>query len=227
MVPSQECALNRRVKLLMQGDDKIRAIDDWLPQTQCQQCTYPRCFDYAEAIAKGEADINQCPPGGDVTVRGLASLLGKIGKPVDPKYGLTKTKQLAVIDESICIGCVMCIRACPTDAIVGTAKLMHTVIEQDCTGCELCIEPCPVDCIDMIDQRQEPDLSWRWDDYSPQATQRARQLTEAKLAREEKRQQDKSSLNKLKALRQGDSVQIKNDIAAAVARAAQRKHGHE
>ena len=211
----------------MHREAKIKAIDDWLPQTQCQQCTYPRCYDYAEAIADGQADINQCPPGGDVTVRGLASLLGKIGKPVDPKYGVAKSKHVAVIDESVCIGCVMCIRACPTDAIVGAAKLMHTVIEQDCTGCELCIEPCPVDCIDMIEQQQEPDLSWRWPDYSPQATQRARQQTDEKLAREEKRQHAKSSLSKLRVLRQSDSEQIKDDIAAAVARAAKRKQGDE
>lgn len=211
----------------MQREQEIRAIDDWLPQTQCQQCTYPRCLDYAAAIVDGEADINQCPPGGQVTVRGLASLLGKIGKAVDPKYGTTKAKQVAVIDESTCIGCVMCIRACPTDAIVGAAKLMHTVIERDCTGCELCIEPCPVDCIDMVDQTQESDLSWRWDDYSPNATQRARQQTQAKIDREEKRQQAKSSLTKLKALRQESSEHIKNDIAAAVARAANRKLGDE
>ena len=211
----------------MQRDDKIRAIDDWLPQTQCQQCTYPRCLDYAQAIADGKADINQCPPGGDVTVRGLASLLGKIGKPVDPKYGTHKPKQIAVIDESVCIGCVMCIRACPTDAIIGAAKLMHTVITRDCTGCELCIEPCPVDCIDMIDQQQQPDLSWRWQDYSPQATQKARQQTQAKIEREKQRQQAKSSLTKLKALRQESSEHIKNDIAAAVARASKRKQGDE
>ena len=125
----------------MQRDAKIKAIDEWLPQTQCTQCTYPRCHDYAVAIADGDADINQCPPGGDITVRGLASLLGKVGKPVDPKYGIHKAKQVAVIDEDICIGCVMCIKACPTDAIIGAAKVMHTVIERDCTGCELCLEP--------------------------------------------------------------------------------------
>ena len=198
---------------------KVAAIDEWLPQTQCQQCTYPRCREYAEAIVDGEADINQCPPGGDITVRGLASLLGKIGKAVDPKFGVNKPKQIAVIDEDICIGCVMCIRACPTDAIIGSAKLMHTVIEQDCTGCELCIEPCPVDCIDMIEQEQSPELSWRWPDYSPDATQRARQLTEAKLAREAERQHSKSSMDKLKALRkEKGSEQIQNDIAAAIAR---------
>lgn len=209
----------------MNQDTKIRAIDDWLPQTQCTQCSYPRCFDYASAIANDEADINQCPPGGDTTIRGLASLLGKIGKPLNPKFGEHKRKQIAVIDESICIGCVMCIKACPTDAIVGAAKLMHTVIEIDCTGCELCVEPCPVDCIEMIDQSHKPDLGWRWDDYSPAATTRARMQTNAKIERETKRAQANSSIKKLKQLReQKDSEQIKLDIAAAVARAnANRK----
>lgn len=209
----------------MEREAKIAAIDDWLPQTQCQQCTYPRCKDYAEAIADGKANINQCPPGGDVTVRGLASLLGKIGKPVDPKYGVTKPKHVAIIDESICIGCVMCIRACPTDAIVGAAKLMHTVIEQDCTGCELCVEPCPVDCIDMVIQEQEPDLRWRWQDYSPEATERARSQTEAKLAREAKRLSAKSSMDKLKALSKDGPDKIKLDIAASIARVKERSQG--
>ncbi len=210
----------------MQTEAKIAAIDDWLPQTQCQQCTYPRCYDYAVAIAGGDADINQCPPGGDVTVQGLANLLNKEFKPVDPKYGVHKPKTVAVIDESICIGCVMCIRACPTDAIVGAAKLMHTVIEQDCTGCELCLEPCPVDCIDMVAHQQISDSSWRWPDYSPPATQRARLQTQAKIDRESQREQAKSSMKKLKALRQEDTGKIKVDIAAAVARSNARKRGN-
>ena len=199
---------------------KIQAIDEWLPQTQCTQCSYPRCFDYATAIANGEADINQCPPGGDTTIRGLATLLGKIGKPLNPKYGEHKPKHLAVIDEDICIGCVMCIKACPTDAILGTAKHMHTVIEQDCTGCELCVEPCPVDCIDMVLAEQKPsDLSWRWQDYSPEDTAKARQQTNAKLARDLKREQAKSSLRKLNELKkEKGSAQIKLDIAASIAR---------
>ena len=205
---------------------KVQAIDEWLPQTQCTQCSYPRCYDYATAIAEGSADINQCPPGGDVTIRGLASLLGKIGKPLNPEFGTHLPKQIALIDEDICIGCVMCIKACPTDAILGAAKHMHTVIEQDCTGCELCIEPCPVDCIEMkdIETKETPKLDWRWDDYSPEATKRARQQTNNKLAREAKRLQIKSSERKLKELRkQQGSDQIKQDIASAVKRAAQSK----
>ena len=203
----------------MEREQKIIAIDEWLPQTQCTQCTYPRCHDYASAIADGEANINQCPPGSDTTIRGLASLLGKLGKPLDPQYGEHKVKQIAVIDESVCIGCVMCIKACPTDAIIGAAKLMHTVIEQDCTGCELCIEPCPVDCIDLVTQTQEPDLMWRWNDYSPDAVQRSRELTNAKIEREQKRSDKKSSMQKLAALRkEKGSSQIKLDIAASIER---------
>ena len=219
---NQECALNK----LMDRASKIQAIDEWLPQTQCTQCSYPRCFDYASAIADGEADINQCPPGGDVTIRGLASLLGKIGKPLNPKFGIHKPKQTAVIDESVCIGCVMCIKACPTDAILGTAKHMHTVIERDCTGCELCVEPCPVDCIDMVDDQspEQPKLNWRWEDYSPEATSRARQQTNSKIERERHRQTAKSSERKLKELRkEKGNKQIKLDIAAAVKRAALAK----
>ena len=197
----------------------VTAIDEWLPQTQCTQCSYPRCKDYAQALASGSADVNQCPPGGDITIRGLAALLGKLGKPLDTKFGVHKAKQVAVIDEARCIGCVMCIKACPTDAIVGMAKRMHTVIERDCTGCELCIEPCPVDCIDMVDQQIEPELHWRWPDYSPEATQRARQQTEQKLQREHSRALKRSSDKKLKQLRQAQGKQqIQADIQAALQR---------
>lgn len=208
----------------MNREQKIRAVDDWLPQTQCTQCSYPRCYDYAVAIVDAKADINQCPPGGDTTIRGLAALLGKIGKPLNPEFGVHKAKQVAVIDEHVCIGCVICIKACPTDAIIGAAKLMHTVIEQDCTGCELCVEPCPVDCIEMIELTQSPDVSWRWTDYSPSATQRARLQTNAKIAREQRRSGEKSSLRKLKELRKEKGQdQIKTDIAAAVARVRDRQ----
>jgi len=222
-VQNRVCGSNNSDLVEMQRDAQIQAIDGWLPQTQCTQCTYPRCYDYAVAIADGEADINQCPPGGDVTARGLASLLGKPSKPVDPKYGVHKPKQVAIIDESVCIGCVMCIKACPTDAIIGAAKVMHTVIERDCTGCELCLEPCPVDCIDMIDQQQVPELDWRWPDYSSTATQRAREQTNSKIERECKRKEAKSSVKKLKELnKEKGTEQIKLDIAASIARVKAR-----
>lgn len=125
-------------------------IDALLPQTQCTRCGYPACKPYAEAIARGEAAINSCPPGGDIGIRALAALTGKPVVPLDPACGDDMPPAVAVIDEEICIGCTKCIQACPVDAIVGAAKLMHTVIPQFCTGCELCIPPCPVDCIAMV-----------------------------------------------------------------------------
>ena len=126
--------------------DQINAI---LPQTQCRQCGFQGCLPYAEAIASGAADINQCPPGGDEGIIELAHLLGVNPKPLNPHNGEHKPKSVAFIIEQDCIGCVKCIAACPVDAILGAAKFMHTVIASECTGCELCIAPCPVDCIIM------------------------------------------------------------------------------
>jgi electron transport complex protein RnfB len=131
--------------------ERINAI---LPQTQCGQCNYPGCRPYAEAIAGGEADINQCPPGGEAGVRALAELLGREPKPLDESHGVHKAPMVAVIDEDRCIGCKLCIQACPVDAIVGAPKLMHTVIADECTGCDLCLPPCPVDCIEMLPRRR-------------------------------------------------------------------------
>ena len=125
-------------------------IDALLPQTQCTRCGYPACMDYANAIAGGEANINQCPPGGTAGIIALASLLARAPLPLNPKNGVEKPREIALIDEEVCIGCTKCIQACPVDAIVGASKLMHTVIADECTGCELCIAPCPVDCITMI-----------------------------------------------------------------------------
>ena len=127
----------------------VQSIDALLPQTQCGQCLYPGCRPYAEAIARGDADIHQCPPAGESTVLALAALLGRDPKPPDPAYGATKPRLVAVIDEARCIGCALCLPACPVDAIVGAQRFMHTVIESQCTGCELCLPPCPVDCIEM------------------------------------------------------------------------------
>ncbi len=125
-------------------------IDKLLPQTQCGQCGYPGCKPYAQAIARGEADINQCPPGGEVGIRALSELLDRPAKPLNPDNGIEKPKVVALIREAECIGCTKCIQACPVDAIVGAPKLMHTVLADLCTGCELCVAPCPVDCIDLI-----------------------------------------------------------------------------
>jgi electron transport complex protein RnfB len=122
-------------------------ILDALPQTQCTRCGYPDCAAYAHAIAASEADINQCPPGGTQGIVRLAQLTGLTAKPLDPAFGVEGPRTVAFIDEDWCIGCTLCINACPTDAIVGSNKRMHTVIEAHCTGCELCLPVCPVDCI--------------------------------------------------------------------------------
>lgn len=128
----------------------VEQINRLLPQTQCGQCDYAGCRPYAEAIARGEADINQCPPGGAAGIRALADLLGREPKPLDPAHGIEKPAVVALIREAECIGCTKCIQACPVDAIVGASKLMHTVLADLCTGCELCLPPCPVDCIDLV-----------------------------------------------------------------------------
>jgi electron transport complex protein RnfB len=124
-------------------------IHNALPQTQCTRCGYPDCAGYAQAVADAKADINQCPPGGAEGIARLAQLTGRQPLPLDPQFGTEGPRAMAVIDEAWCIGCTLCLDACPTDAIVGINKRMHTVIEAHCTGCELCIPVCPVDCISL------------------------------------------------------------------------------
>ena len=149
------------IKFKVEGDPLVEKIDAILPQTQCGQCGFPGCKPYAEAIAKGEADINCCPPGGEEGIRKLADLLGREFKPLSEEHGVEKPKSVAFIDENTCIGCTLCMQACPVDAIVGAAKQMHTVIPKLCTGCELCLEPCPVDCIAML-PIPETVANWKW-----------------------------------------------------------------
>lgn len=148
------------LRFRVEADPVVDQIDALLPQTQCAQCGYPGCRPYAEAIAAGDADINQCPPGGEAGIRALADLLGREPKPLNPENGIEQPRRVAVIDEEICIGCTLCIQACPVDAIVGASKQMHTVIESECTGCDLCLPPCPVDCIDMVEPNAA-DPAWR------------------------------------------------------------------
>ncbi|MYM35402.1 electron transport complex subunit RsxB [Duganella sp. FT94W] len=124
-------------------------IEDALPQTQCTKCGYNGCRPYAEAIAAGDAAINQCPPGGAEGIERLSAVTGRKVIPLNPVHGLERPRAVAYIDESLCIGCTLCIQACPVDAIVGAAKLMHTIVPALCTGCDLCVAPCPVDCIVM------------------------------------------------------------------------------
>ncbi len=149
------------IRFKVEGDPLAEKIDKLLPQTQCGQCGFAGCKPYAAAMAKGEADINQCPPGGEATIVALATLLNRDPKPLNPENGVVKPKRVAIVREQDCIGCTLCIQACPVDAIVGAAKQMHTVIEKECTGCELCLPPCPVDCIEMIPIKQTL-AQWKW-----------------------------------------------------------------
>ncbi len=149
------------IRFRVGSDPVVDQIDALLPQTQCGQCTYAGCRPYAEAIAAGEADINQCPPGGEVTIQGLADLLGVDPKPLNPEHGEHSEKTVVRIDEQVCIGCTLCIQACPVDAILGAAKQMHTVIASECTGCDLCIPPCPVECIHVVPVKTTS-ATWSW-----------------------------------------------------------------
>jgi electron transport complex protein RnfB len=162
---------------------------DALPQTQCQRCGYPDCASYAQAIASGVADINQCPPGGQEGVVRLARILEREPQPLNPEHGAEGLMTVAVIDEAWCIGCTLCMEACPTDAIVGANKRMHTVIEAHCTGCDLCLPVCPVDCIHM-----EPVSGDRtgWQAWSPAQADHARQRYDARTARLALREQDRA-----------------------------------
>ena len=126
------------------------SLDRALPQTQCTRCGFPDCRAYAEAVATGTAAINRCPPGGAEGVQRLAEVTGQPALPLDPAHGSEGPRALAVIDEAWCIGCTLCIKACPVDCIVGASKVMHTVVDAQCTGCELCVPACPVDCIAMV-----------------------------------------------------------------------------
>ncbi|MGD8783633.1 MAG: electron transport complex subunit RsxB [Thioalkalispiraceae bacterium] len=150
------------IRFKVEGDPVVDQIDAILPQTQCGQCSYAGCRPYAEAIAKGEADINQCPPGGEQVILALADLLDREPKPLSEEHGVEKEqKTVVVIDEQVCIGCTLCIQACPVDAILGAAKQMHTVIAEECTGCDLCIPPCPVDCIHVVPVEETLE-TWKW-----------------------------------------------------------------
>ncbi len=164
-------------------------IEDLLPQTQCTKCGYPACRPYAEAIARGEAEINQCPPGGMEGVRRLAAATGRKIIPINPANGVERPRPVAFIDESLCIGCTLCIQACPVDAILGAAKQMHTILPSLCTGCDLCVAPCPVDCISMIPVTGE---ATGWDAWSQEAADaaRARHDFRAERLRREREEND-------------------------------------
>lgn len=200
-------------------------IDAWLPQTQCTQCGYPRCRDYAEAVVTGSAGINQCPPGGEVTIAALAKLLNAPPAPLDPRFGIHKPRARAVIDEAVCIGCRKCLDVCPVDAILGARKLMHTVIADECTGCELCLPPCPVDCIVMVPvdaaEAAEP-----WPEYMRAETNRWRARTQNRLRRLARRKRTRHGTPhsaESAAPLPPDRERIRAEIRAAVERVKARK----
>lgn len=150
------------IRFRVEHNPIVERIDALLPQTQCGQCSYPGCRPYAEAIANGEADINHCPPGGMSTVNALADLLGMDPKPLDSEEEEEPPgRKVVIINEQQCIGCTLCIQACPVDAIIGAAKQMHVILTKECTGCELCLPPCPVDCINII-YEELPPSQWQW-----------------------------------------------------------------
>ncbi|WP_246174211.1 electron transport complex subunit RsxB [Paraburkholderia hayleyella] len=155
-------------------------IEDLLPQTQCTKCGYDACRPYAEAIAQGTANYNQCPPGGAQGIVRLARVLGQPVIPLNPENGVERPRPLAVIDEALCIGCTLCLQACPVDAIVGAPKQMHTVVEALCTGCDLCVAPCPVDCIAMVPITGD---ATGWDAWTQQQADEARMRHDQRLAR--------------------------------------------
>ena len=147
------------IRFRVEADPIVEKLDALLPQSQCGQCGYPGCKPYAEAIANGDA-INKCVPGGEQTMRRIADMMGV--EPPSDGVVETPAKRVAFIHEDLCIGCTKCIQACPVDAIVGAAKVMHTVLKNECTGCDLCVAPCPTDCIEMMDVPPTPD-TWNWD----------------------------------------------------------------
>jgi electron transport complex protein RnfB len=191
-----------------------------LPQTQCTRCGYPDCASYAQAIANDEAEINQCPPGGEEGVARLAAISGKAIQALNPANGSEGPRMMAFIDEDWCIGCTLCIKACPVDAIMGANKLMHTVIEASCTGCELCLPVCPVDCINL---ENVTGVQTGWQAWSPQQADTARDDYAARLLRLEKSAGVNSVLETSPEPSQEAAQDKRAVIAAALARARQQR----
>ena len=209
-------------------------IEDLLPQTQCTKCGYPACRPYAEAIARGEAEINQCPPGGIEGVARLSALTGRPVIPINPANGIERPRPVAFIDEALCIGCTLCIQACPVDAIMGAAKQMHTILPSLCTGCDLCVAPCPVDCISMVPVTGERTGWAAWSQEQADAARARHDFRSARLQREKEENDARLAAKALEKLRAVTAEQANSAeelaekerkraiIAAAIERARQK-----
>ena len=194
----------------------VAAIDHYLPQTQCTQCGYPSCKAYAQAISDSKTSINRCPPGGDVTIQGLAALLNQSPIPLDPECGPSHAPQQAFIVESECIGCTLCIQVCPVDAIVGIGKMMHTVIVDECTGCRLCVDPCPVACISIDPAEMPPNNeSSLWPGLSSRRVLQARE----RFHNRHRRLQGRTDSDSIPY----DRCKMNEEILASVERVRQRR----
>jgi Na+-translocating ferredoxin:NAD+ oxidoreductase subunit B len=212
-------------------------IEDLLPQTQCTKCGYPACRPYAEAIASGEANINQCPPGGMEGVRRLSALTGRRVIPINPANGVERPRPVAYIDESLCIGCTLCIQACPVDAILGAAKQMHTILPTLCTGCDLCVAPCPVDCISMIPVTGERTGWDAWSQADADAARARHDFRNDRLKREKEENDARLAAKAIEKMRAvtaeatntpeelAEKERKRAIIAAAMERARQRAAG--
>ena len=188
-------------------------IDALLPQTQCTRCGYPDCRSYAEAVAGGAARLNQCPPGGAEGIRRLAELLGQPELPLDPEFGDEGPRRIVYIEEATCIGCTLCIQACPVDAIVGAPKRMHAVIEADCTGCELCLPVCPMDCI-ALEEVSAGATGWAaWSPAQAEAARARHAGRQARLARDAREEDERLNA---KGAPQGPAAAAEADVPAAV-----------
>ncbi len=214
-------------------------LEDLLPQTQCTKCGYAGCRPYAEAMASGAADINQCPPGGIEGVARLAGVLGRKVIPINPVNGVERPRPVAFIDEALCIGCTLCIQACPVDAIIGAAKQMHTILPSLCTGCDLCVAPCPVDCISMLPVTGN---ATGWDAWTQDQADAARARHDARALRlvREREENDArlaaKAIDKLKAVTAeptntpeelAEKERKRAIIAAAMERARKKREGED
>jgi Na+-translocating ferredoxin:NAD+ oxidoreductase subunit B len=197
-------------------------IDALLPQTQCTRCGYEGCRPYAEAIAAGETDFNQCPPGGQAGIVKLAALLDRPSKDLNTAHGIEQPLHIAYIDESRCIGCTLCIQACPVDAIVGAAKLMHTVVRSLCSGCDLCIAPCPVDCIEM---RPAVGTEAIWDEAKADAARARHEARKARLARLERERGERLAQRAAAARAAPDAEAKRGLVQAALERSRAKRAG--